>query len=296
MASDVKKNKLLVSDSLSLNTSETCTWCPGCGDFAIWTAFKQAARENQWDTTNTALVAGIGCHGHMVNFLKLTSFEGLHGRAIPVAAGLKMTNPELNVFVITGDGDCLSEGGNHFIHAARRNQDLTVLIHDNAVYGLTTGQTSPRSPKGYRSKSTPQGNTAEPIQPLHLALAAGATFLARCYAGDIPRLIQLIGAANAHRGFSVIQVLQPCVTFNHLYTHQFYQENICELPENYDPSNRLLALEKTLEWELKKIPVGILYQVRAPSYEEETRRLTKDTLIRKKIVPRKLVVLLKRFQ
>lgn len=297
MASNVQKNKPQQKDgTLALNTSETCTWCPGCGDFAIWTAFKMAARENNWDNTNTALVAGIGCHGHMVNFLKLTSFEGLHGRAIPVASGLKMANHDLNVFVITGDGDCLSEGGNHFIHAARRNQNITVLLHDNAIYGLTTGQTSPRSPKGFKSKSTPQGNFAEPIQPLHLALAAGATFLARCYSGDIPRLVKLIAAGNAHRGFSVIQVLQPCVTFNHLYTHQFYQENITELPPEYDPTNRLQALEKTLEWGLKQIPVGILYQAQSPSYEEQIPQLAHGPLVRAKIVPRNLSASFKRFQ
>jgi 2-oxoglutarate ferredoxin oxidoreductase subunit beta len=263
-----------------LNTSETCTWCPGCGDFAIWTALKHAAREQGWNNTNTALVAGIGCHGHLVNFLKLTSFEGLHGRAIPVASGLKMANHDLNVFVITGDGDCLSEGGNHLIHAARRNHDLTVLLHDNALYALTTGQTSPRSPKGYKSKSTPHGSLAEPIQPLHLALAAGATFLARCYAGNILQLTDLIAQANAHRGFAVLQVLQPCVTFNHVYTHQFYQENVYQLDATYDHTNRALALQKTLEWDFKKIPVGILYQEERATYEEQLPQLSKTTLVK----------------
>ena len=151
-----------------LHSPNTLTWCSGCGDFGIWSAFMAAAAQAKWNNTNTALVAGIGCHGHIVNFLELTSFEGLHGRAIPVAAGIKLVNHKLNVFVFTGDGDALAEGGNHLIHAARRNQDLTVIIHDNAIYGLTTGQTSPRSPLGFKSKSTPFGNIEEPLQPLRL--------------------------------------------------------------------------------------------------------------------------------
>ncbi len=131
------------------------SWCPGCGDIAIWAAFKNAAVKEDWNNSNTALVAGIGCHGHLTNFTKLTSFEGLHGRALPVAEGIKMANNKLHVFVFTGDGDSLSEGGNHFLHAARRNVNITVFIHDNSIYGLTTGQTSPTSPMEYKSKSTP---------------------------------------------------------------------------------------------------------------------------------------------
>ncbi|OGH80920.1 MAG: hypothetical protein A3I29_01845 [Candidatus Magasanikbacteria bacterium RIFCSPLOWO2_02_FULL_44_11] len=270
---------------LELNSPEVCTWCPGCGDLAIWAAFKQAAVENNWNNTNTALVAGIGCHGHIVNFLKLTSFEGLHGRALPVAAGIKMANHELKVFVFTGDGDCLAEGGNHFIHAARRNQDLTVILHDNAVYSLTTGQTSPRSPKGYISKSTPQGNVEEPLHPLRLAFTAGATFLARAYAGNIPALVKLMKQAEAHRGFAVIQVLQPCVTFNHVYTHQFYQENVYELPASYDPTDKKEAWEKLDEWGLKQIPVGLIYQAVAPTYEGQLPQLAKQPLV--KTAPKK---------
>jgi 2-oxoglutarate ferredoxin oxidoreductase subunit beta len=140
-----------------------CNWCPGCGNFGIWTAFKEAAAQEKWNNANTAIVAGIGCHGHINNFIELSSFEGLHGRAIPVATGIKLVNHRLNVVVFTGDGDCLAEGGNHFMHAARRNHDLTVILHDNAIYGLTTGQTSPRSPHGYKSKSTPTGNVDESV-------------------------------------------------------------------------------------------------------------------------------------
>lgn len=263
-----------------LLTPNACNWCPGCGNFAIWTAFRQAAAKNNWDNSNTALVAGIGCHGHIVNFVKLTTFEGLHGRPIPVATGIKMANHRLNVFVFTGDGDALAEGGNHFMHAARRNHNLTVILHDNAIYGLTTGQTSPRSPKGFKSKSTPKGNLDEPLHPLRVALAAGATFLARTYATDIPLLTELLEAANQHDGFALIDILQPCVTFNREYTHIFYQENTYRLPPDYDPTDKKAAWEKTMEWGIKQIPVGIIYRdPESVSYERQLSVIAKKPLV-----------------
>jgi len=255
------------------------TWCPGCGNFSIWTAFRRAALENGWDNSNTALVAGIGCHGHIVNFIGLTTFEGLHGRPIPVASGLKMANHKLNVFVFTGDGDALAEGGNHLIQAARRNQNITVIIHGNAIYGLTAGQASPRSPQGLRSKSTPDGNQEEPIHPLRLALAAGATFLARVYAGDIDMSADIIKKANEHDGLAVIQILQPCVTFNRTYSHIFYQENTYQLSPDYDPTDKTAAFSKTMEWGEKQIPVGILYQETKSSYESNLVQLSKQPLV-----------------
>lgn len=250
-----------------LTTPCSLTWCPGCGNIPIWAAFKNASVQENWNNTNTALVAGIGCHGHILNFIKLTSFEGLHGRALPLACGIKMTNPNLNVFVFTGDGDCFGEGGNHFLHTARRNHNLTVLLHDNGLYALTTGQTSPVSPHGFKTKSTPQGNPDEPINPLALAITAGATFVARAYAGDIPKLTQTIIEANKHQGFSFIDILQPCITFNKQFTHQFFQENTYYLDDSYDPTNKFLAYEKSHEYGLKQIPLGIFYQVQKPSYE-----------------------------
>ncbi len=243
------------------------------------------------------MVAGIGCHGHIVNFIKLTSFEGLHGRALPLAGGIKLANHNLNVFVFTGDGDGLSEGGNHFIHAARRNQDLTVILHDNAIYALTTGQTSPRSPQGFKSKSTPQGNIEEPLHPLRLALAAGATFLARSYAGNIPHLSQMIIEANNHRGFALIQVLQPCVTFNRIYTHEFYQQNMYELDKKYDPTDKNAAFLKTLEWDEKQIPIGVIYREERPTYEEQITQLQTETLFNQAPQhPRKITELFTHYQ
>ncbi len=279
-----------------LKTPNTCNWCPGCGNFGIWTAFKRAAVLEKWDNTNTAIVAGIGCHGHINNFIKLTSFEGLHGRPIPVASGVKMANNKLNVFVFTGDGDCLAEGGNHFIHAARRNQNITVILHDNAIYGLTTGQTSPRSPHGYKSKSTPAGNLDNPLNPLSLAITAGATFVARVYSGDVPRLTELIIKANQHQGFAVLQILQPCVTFNKEYSHIFFQENIYQLDNNYNPQDKQAAFAKSLEWGIERIPVGILYQVSEPTYEEQMPQIKDKPLIGMPVKKRNINELLQSFR
>lgn len=281
----------------TLKTPNACNWCPGCGNFGIWTSFKEAAAQEKWNNSNTVVVAGIGCHGHINNFTAMTSFEGLHGRAMPVASGIKMVNHRLNVIVFTGDGDCLAEGGNHFMHAARRNQNLTVILHDNSLYGLTTGQTSPRSPHGYKSKSSPGGNLDEPINPLTIALSAGATFIARAYSGDVPRLTNLIKEANRHKGFAVLQVLQPCVTFNKIYTHAFFQENTYQLDKKYDASNKQAAFGKILEWGIKQIPLGVLYKEEGRlSYEEQVPQLAKKPLVDVPLAKRDISELYKAYQ
>lgn len=244
-------------------------FCPGCGDFAIWSAFRQAAVKAGWDSTNSALVTGVGCHGHILNFIKITGFGSLHGRSVPVAEGIKLANPNLNVFVFTGDGDSLAEGGNHFIHACRRNHDLTIILHDNAIYGLTTGQTSPRSPHGFVTKSTPEGNIDEPVNPLALAITMGATFVARTYAGNIPHTTELIIKANQHPGLALVDILQPCVTFNKKMSHEFYQQNTYMLGDDHDPTNKLAALEKSWQWGDQQIPVGIFYQEAKSTYEAQ---------------------------
>ena len=276
-----------------LTTPNVCNWCPGCGDFGIWAAFKNACVQEGWDNFNTCMVAGIGCHGHIVNFLKLSSFEGLHGRPLPVASGIKLANHRLNVVVFTGDGDCLAEGGNHFIHAARRNHDITVILHDNAVYGLTTGQTSPASPEGYKSKSTPGGNPDPEVNPAALAIASGATFVARGYAGDIPCLTELMVRAVRHKGFSLVDVLQPCVTFNKLYTHEFFRANTYKLPEGFDVTNKFAAFEKAHEWGEKKIPLGVLYEVDLPTQESKFPQLSEKPLVEQTVEKRDLGELMK---
>jgi 2-oxoglutarate/2-oxoacid ferredoxin oxidoreductase subunit beta len=252
-----------------LATPCTVNFCPGCGDFGIWSAFKQAAVKADWNNSNTALCTGVGCHAHILNFIKITGFGSLHGRSVPVACGIKLANPDLNVFTFVGDGDCLAEGGNHFIHTCRRNHDITIIIHDNAIYGLTTGQTSPRTPHGFVTKSTPEGNIDVPVNPLALAITMGATFVARVYAGDIPKLADMIVQANDHRGIAIIDALQPCVTFNKEITHEYYQKNTYQLPDSYDPTNKVAAFEKSQEWGEGKIPVGVFYKENRPTYDEQ---------------------------
>jgi 2-oxoglutarate/2-oxoacid ferredoxin oxidoreductase subunit beta len=282
----------LLSD---LTTVCSPTWCPGCGDMAIWAAFKNAAVAKDWNNDNTLLVAGIGCHGHIVNFTKINSFEGLHGRTLPVAAGAKMANHRLNVFVFSGDGDSLAEGGNHFIHASRRNHDLTLILHDNAVYALTTGQTSPVSPHGFKSKSTPAGNLDNPLNPLALAISTGATFVAREYASHIQQLTELMIKANEHKGFSVVDILQPCVTFNEMYTHEFYQNNTYYLSEDHDKTNKEKAFAKSLEWGEKQIPLGIFYEAQIPSYESQIKQIEEKPLIENPTEKRDISELFKKY-
>lgn len=281
-----------------LQTPNLPNWCPGCGNFGLWAAFKNACVKAGWNSTNTAFTAGIGCHGHIVNFVKITSFEGLHGRPIPVASGIKFANHNLNVFAFTGDGDALAEGGNHLIHAARRNQNITVILHDNAIYGLTTGQTSPASPKDFRSKSTPAGNPDEPLHPLAMAIAAGATFVARGYAGHIPQLTDLFIEASQHQGFSIVDVLQPCQTFNKVYTHAFFQANTYQLPDDYDRSDKSTAFSKALEWgtEPNSIPLGVFYQVERPTQESYYPAISKTPLVHHPVEKRDVSDLLKNFK
>ncbi len=270
-------------------------FCPGCGNISIWAAFKQAAVKANWSIENTVICAGIGCHGHMLNFVKLNTFTSLHGRGLPLATGIKMANHNLNVFVFTGDGDCLAEGGNHFIHTCRRNHNLTIILHDNAVYGLTTGQTSPASPHGFVSKSTPEGNKDEPLYPPVMALAAGATFVARAYSGHMPQLVDILIKANDHQGISLVDVLQPCVTFNKNYTHEFFQQNTYYVDETYDKTDKLQAIQKALQWGEKQIALGVLYQIEKPSYEAQLPQLSKSPLVAKQPEKRDINNLLKKY-
>lgn len=262
-----------------LSTSCSPNWCPGCGNLPLWLAFKNAAVEKDWNNHNSVIVAGIGCHGHIVNFTKMTSFEGLHGRPLPVASGIKMANTALNVFVFTGDGDCLGEGGNHFIHACRRNHNINIFIHDNGLYALTTGQTSPASPHGYKSKSTPAGNPDNPLNPLAVAIASGATFVARCYASDTKHVTELMIKASEHNGVAVVDILQPCITFNKQFTHEFFQNNIYHLDESYNKNDKMAAFAKAQEFGEKQIPVGILYEEEKLSYEDQFTHLEGQPLI-----------------
>src|SRR3989344_1283173 len=261
--------------SESFKTGFLPTWCPGCGDYGIWTALKIALAKLGIGPDDALLVYGIGCHGNMYDWMRTYAFEGLHGRALPVAQGAKVANHKLPVICVCGDGDCLGEGGNHFIHAAKRNPNVTVLIHDNQVYGLTTGQASPTAKPGFKTKSTPDGVTDEPINPLTLALTAGATFVARGFAGDIPGLSELIVQAISHKGFSVLDMLQPCVTFDKVHTYAWYRSRLYKLEQ---PENKIRAIEKAMEWG-DKIPIGVFYKEDKPTSEDREPALSTQPLL-----------------
>ncbi len=241
------------------------TWCPGCGNFGIWQALKNATAKLTSKQEDIVAVYDIGCNGNMMNWSPMTAFESLHGRTLPVATGIKLANPNLTVLAIAGDGGCYGEGGNHFLHAAKRNLDITLLVHDNQIYALTAGQTSPTSDKGFKTKSTPEGSFDDGLNPLLVSLSAGATFVARGFAGDLQHLTNLIVEAVNHKGFAVVDILQPCVSFNPINTFDWFKSRVYDLnTQGYKPDNRLAAFEKVLEWPKEgvdsKIPLGILYK------------------------------------
>ncbi len=262
---------------IDYQTKHFPTWCPGCGDFGIWGALKASFVRMNWQPHEFVIVFGIGCSGNMADFLKCCGFHSLHGRAIPNAVGIKTANHKLPVICVVGDGDCYGEGGNHLIHAARGNHDLTVVVHDNRVYGLTTGQVAPTASTGFKSKSTPAGIIEKPFNPLALAISQGATLVAQGFAGDIPHLTDLLVKAYQHRGFALVNVLQPCVTFNKVNTYLYYRQNTYKLDDSYDPTNKIEALKKAVDNE--KIPLGIIYQENRPTYQASLSQLSEKSLV-----------------
>jgi len=258
------------------------TWCPGCGNWGIGIAIKQALIQLGLDPSSIAAVFGIGCSGNMNDFLNAYAIHSLHGRAIPNAIGIKIANHQLSVIAIVGDGDCYGEGGNHLVHACRGNHDITVIIHDNGVYGLTTGQVSPTAQKGFKSKSTPGGILETPINPLVLTLTSGATFVAQSFAGDAPHTISMIKAGIQHKGFSIINILQPCVTFNKINNYQYYLQRIYKLENDYKNNDFKIAVQKSLEMNEEKFPLGIIYQAEKPTYTDQLSQLKENTLVDKK--------------
>lgn len=256
------------------------TWCPGCGDWAIGACIKKSLKDLRYDPSSVFVVFGIGCSGNMNDFLNAYALHSLHGRAIPNAIGMKLANHKMPVVVIAGDGDCYGEGGNHFMHACRGNHDITVITHDNGVYGLTTGQVAPTALKGFKSKSTPEGIIEVPLNPLSLAISQGATFVAQGFASNVPQLIDLIKKAINHKGFSLVNILQPCVTFNKINTYEYYRDKTYFLPESYDPSDQKEAMLKGMEPTYnEKFPLGIIYQVQRPTFTAQISQLKTSTLV-----------------
>jgi 2-oxoglutarate ferredoxin oxidoreductase subunit beta len=257
-------------------------WCPGCGDFQILTAVKQALVELEVMPHQILLVSGIGQASKLPHYMRCNTFNGLHGRTLPVATGAKLANHELIVMAVAGDGDCYGEGGNHLIHAIRRNIDITLLVHNNQIYGLTKGQASPTSDSGMKTKLQPHGVVLSPFNPISFAVSLDAGFVARSFSGDIQHLTEIIKEGIMHRGFSMIDILQPCVTFNKLNTYAWYRERVYKLSE-HDPYNRSLAFEKALEWG-EKIPIGIIYRNERPAFEDQIPALKNGPLVNQHMI------------
>ncbi|WP_321506451.1 thiamine pyrophosphate-dependent enzyme [uncultured Methanoregula sp.] len=256
----------------SLVTDAQNTWCPGCGNFTIQHTLKNilAGMENEGKSLdNVVLVSGIGCHAKIADYLNINSVYTLHGRTLPVATGIRLANPDLTVICCCGDGDCYAEGLDHLIFAAKRNIDVTVIVHNNRVYGLTTGQYTPTSPLGFRGKSTPAGTAEYPFNPLELMLAAGATYIARGYTRKQDQLKNLIGQGISHHGFSFIDVLQICATF--FPVADYYGSRVYDL-SGHDTGDFEAACHVAREWDYNadaRIALGLLYQRQAPVFEEK---------------------------
>ena len=259
-------------------------WCPGCGNFQILSSLKQTLVELDIEPWEVLLVSGIGQSGKLPHYMKCHTFNGLHGRTLPVATAAKLANDALHVIAVAGDGDCYGEGGNHFIHTIRRNPNVTLLVHDNQIYGLTKGQASPTSDQGTRSKVQPFGALSEPMNPLALAISLDCSFVARGFAGDPEYLKNLMKAAISHKGFALLDILQPCVTFNKVNTFKWYRDRVYKLEEEYDPTDRLKAFESALEWG-ERIPNGIFFKNNRKTLEELIPVIREKPLVRQKFSP-----------
>lgn len=267
-------------------------WCPGCGNHMLLEALKDALGASGLKPHQVLICSGIGQAAKTPQYLLCNMFNGLHGRAIPVASAAKLANHELTVIADSGDGCMYAEGGNHLLHAMRRNVDITCLVHDNQVFGLTRGQASPTSVLGLETGTSPDGNYIEPYHPLAVAIALDCGFVARGFAGETEHLSSLIQEAVKHRGFALIDILQPCVTFNKINTFNWFRERIYKLEDtDYQPADKTAAFEKSQEWG-EKIPVGVIYRAERDSFESHETAISKEPLVKRDWVPHKLQGLL----
>jgi 2-oxoglutarate/2-oxoacid ferredoxin oxidoreductase subunit beta len=255
------------------------TWCPGCGDYGVVAAVEMAVKKLQLPAHEVVIVSGIGCSSNLPHFLSAYGFHGIHGRALPVAEGIRWANHQLTVVATGGDGDGFGIGAGHFVHAMRRNVDLVYVVMDNQIYGLTTGQASPTSTMGQKTKSTPTGVIEHPVNPLALALASGATYVARGFSGDVKHMADLIANGIRHKGFAFVDALSPCVTYNKLNTFDWFRQRVYKLEgAGHDPTNLVTAWERALEWG-DKLPIGLFYRTERPSYEELEEVLAAGPLV-----------------
>lgn len=259
-------------------------WCPGCGDFSVQAAIQKAAANIGLEPEEVAIITGIGCSGRLSGYINAYGVHGIHGRALPLAQGVKMTNRDLTVIASGGDGDGYAIGMGHTIHALRRNMNMTYVIMDNQIYGLTKGQTSPSSAPGFVTKSTPKGNIEKNVAPLELALSSGATFVAQGFSSDIKNLTKLLEDAINHDGFSFVNVFSPCVTYNKVNTYDWFKEHLTNIDdiEDYDASDKEKAMANVLKYD--SLLKGIVYQdTETPSYESQIEQLDETPLAKKDI-------------
>ncbi|MGC8586192.1 MAG: thiamine pyrophosphate-dependent enzyme [Candidatus Micrarchaeia archaeon] len=258
-------------------------WCPGCGDYGVHAAINKALMDLGIDKSKIVIVSGIGCSSAMPHTFSTYGIHGIHGRVLPVAMGVKLANDELTVIGVGGDGDGYGIGGNHFVHTARRNIDITYIVMNNQIYGLTTGQASPTTLLGAKTKSTPFGEIEEPVNPIAIAISAGATYVARGFSGEPMHLAELIKNGITHKGFAVIDALSPCVSFNTLNTYDWFRQRVYKLDPSYNPNDKLAAFQKAIEAEAtnwQKIPIGLIYKEKKPTYSEMEIALKNGPLVK----------------
>lgn len=273
---------------------KTPTWCPGCGNFSILRAFKESMVELGIEPYEFTIVSGIGQAGKFPHYLRCNTFNGLHGRTLPVATGLRLSNHNMLVIAVAGDGDCYGEGGNHLIHAIRRNIGVKLFVHNNQIYGLTKGQASPTSIEGLITKTQPFGVISEQLNPLALAVALDCNLVARGFSGDIEHLKVLIKAAVKHDGFSLVDILQPCVSFNKVNTYDWYKKRVYHIESDYEPEDRVKAFEKASEWG-DRIPIGIIYKNHRQAFEERLPIIKEKPLVKQAFDSSKLSATIKEF-
>ena len=270
------------------------TWCPGCGNFAILKAFKDMLVELQLEPHQITVVSGIGQAAKLPHYTRCNTFNGLHGRALPVATGIRLANHAMPVIVTTGDGDCYGEGGNHLLAAIRRNINVKLFVHNNQIYGLTKGQPSPTTSEGTKAKNVPSGVNSEQFNPIALAVALDCGFAARAFAADTEHLKGLMKEAMNHKGFALIDILQPCVTFNKVNTYDWYRERVYHIEPEYNPEDRLAAFSKSLEWG-DRIPIGVIYRNSRPAFEERVPMIAAGPLVHQDFDPSSIDETLKEF-
>ncbi|MBC8412299.1 MAG: 2-oxoacid:ferredoxin oxidoreductase subunit beta [Nitrospira sp.] len=254
-------------------------WCPGCGNFGILKAFKDTLVQMNIEPHEFTAVSGIGQAAKFPHYIKCNTFNGLHGRALPAATGIRLANHKQRVMIFTGDGDCYGEGGNHLIHTIRRNINMSLFVHDNQIYGLTKGQASPTSAEGIHTKNQPLGVFSEQLNPMAMAIALDCSFVARSFSADPEHLTKTMKAAIEHNGFSLVDILQPCITFNKLNTYEWYKERVYYLENEYNPEDRVSAFARSLEWG-DKIPLGIIYKNNRPALEDRNPVISELALVK----------------